>query len=174
MRRIGVFAPKASALSHAEAVLLVDNHQSEVAKLHHILEQSMGADNNLQRAIEKIAVYGFALFFASGTGEQGAFNAQRLYQMAYGFEMLGGENLGGSHNGSLIIVVERQKHAHECHESLSAAHVALKETIHLSAAAHIGANLLDNSLLSAGECKWQMLGVESIEIMPHAREHKTA
>ena len=174
MRRIGVFAPKTSALSHAEAVLLVDNHQTEVAELHHIFKQSMGADNDLQRAIEEVAVYGFALFFASGTGEQGAFNAQRLHQMADGIEMLCSENLGGCHDGSLIIVVERQKHAHKGHESFAAAHIALKETIHLSAAAHIGANLLDNSLLSAGECKGQMLGVESIEIMPHAREHKTA
>ena len=45
--------------------------------------------------------------------------------MADGLEMLGGENLGGRHDGGLIIVVERHQHAHECHESFAAAEGAI-------------------------------------------------
>jgi hypothetical protein len=42
-----VLAPQAGALSHTEAVLLVDDGEAQVVELHGILNQSMGADKDL-------------------------------------------------------------------------------------------------------------------------------
>jgi len=38
-------------MRHAEAVLLVDNHQAEVFKLHVLLQQAVRADDDINRAL---------------------------------------------------------------------------------------------------------------------------
>ena len=44
------FFGQRQALMHAEAMLLVDHRQREVAKLHILLEQRMGADEDVRIA----------------------------------------------------------------------------------------------------------------------------
>ena len=43
-RRHTVLAPQAGTLSHAEAVLFVNDGQSQVVELHGVLDEGMGAD----------------------------------------------------------------------------------------------------------------------------------
>ena len=47
------FWPERQALVHAEAVLLVDDGKAEVAERDVLLEQRMGADDDVDRALGK-------------------------------------------------------------------------------------------------------------------------
>jgi hypothetical protein len=61
--------------------------------------------------------------------------------------MLLGQYLGGSHYAGLISVVYGYEHSHKCHHRLTAAHIALQQTVHLAAAAHVVTYLADNAFL---------------------------
>ena len=86
--------------------------------------------------------------------------------------MLRRQNLGGRHDACLVTVVERYEGSHECHDGLSAAHIALKQTVHLPSAAHVAAHLADDALLRPGERERQHMVVEVVEVVAHAREDK--
>ena len=85
--------------------------------------------------------------------------------LAAGFVMLLSKNFCRSHHASLKVVVYSHEHHHQCHERFSAAHVALQEPVHLSAAADICAYLPDYTLLRVGQVKRQAHFVESVEIV---------
>ena len=52
MRGLGVLGPEFCSLLHTEAVLFVDDYKAEVVELHPILNQCVGANQNLHLARE--------------------------------------------------------------------------------------------------------------------------
>ena len=87
--------------------------------------------------------------------------------------MLFGKNLGGSHDASLIAIVEGNEHRHQGDKRLTATYIALKQTVHLSSATYIGSNLPDNPLLSPCEFEGQIVVEKAVEFLPDAREHQS-
>ena len=69
MGRDGIFAPEACALHHSEAVLLVDDYHAEIAELHGVFDQRMGADKYMQRAVGEHRQNIVAFFFTRGARE---------------------------------------------------------------------------------------------------------
>ena len=55
MRRILSLAPKLGTLSHAKAVLLVDNGQPEVMELHGVFDEGMGSHNDMDASVVQSA-----------------------------------------------------------------------------------------------------------------------
>ena len=63
VRRIEVFLPQTGALRHAEAVLLVDNHQPEASERPTVvLNHGVCADENVYGAVGQSGVYLVAFF----------------------------------------------------------------------------------------------------------------
>ena len=170
MRHAGAFAPEACALHHAEAVLLVDHHHPQRAKLHIVLDQRMSANEDVQTPGHQFLMDQIALFLAGGSGEEAHIDAERSRHLAYRFEMLGGEDLRRGHQARLEAVVERHEHRHERHDGLARTHIALQEAVHLPSRAHIGANLAEHPLLRSGEREGEHLGVETVEKPTYARK----
>ena len=54
MGRHGVFGPQTGALHHSETVLLVDDYKTEIAELHAVFDEGMGAYGDVERAVEKL------------------------------------------------------------------------------------------------------------------------
>ena len=167
----GVFSPQACALRHTEAVLLVDDSQTELLVLHRVFKQGMGADEQLERTVEQTGVNFLALAFASAACEQSHLHANFLRHFADSLEVLGGKDFGGCHDARLVAIVEGNECGEKCHDSLAAAHVALKQAVHLPSAAHVGTDFPNHTLLRASERKLQVVAVEGVEIFAHTREN---
>ncbi|CCX45177.1 unknown [Prevotella sp. CAG:1031] len=84
--------------------------------------------------------------------------------------MLSGKDFGGRHQGGLIAVAHRYQHTEQGYECLSAADVALKQSVHLAARTHVVENFADNAFLGAGQRKWKAVAVEGVEPAPGRTE----
>ena len=101
-------------------------------------------------------------------------NVHVAQELAYRGEMLFGKDFRGCHDACLESVVQGDEHGHQRHECLSAAHVALQQTVHLSAAAQVLAYLPHHALLCVGERKWQVAAVEAVECLADMPEDVSA
>lgn len=157
-------------MGHAEAVLFVDDDEPDVAEVHDVLEEGMGAHEYLEAAVGKGLVENFPFLFPGGTGEEADADGSVLQQVGYGLEVLDGQDFSGGHDAGLVAVVEGEEHAHEGHEGFSASHVALEKAVHLLAGAAVGADFPDDSFLGIGEGKGEMVVVEVVEVVAHGAE----
>ena len=107
-----------------------------------------------------------------GAGEDGHPHAEPLDHAADGGRVLAGQNLGGGHHAGLVAVVDGQQHRHERHERLAAPHVALQQAVHLESGGRVLADFADDALLGAGEREGELLAVEAVEGLAHAREEE--
>ena len=85
--------------------------------------------------------------------------------------MLFGQDLGGCHDTSLEAVVQGDEHSHQGYEGLTTAHIALQQTVHLPAGAHVLTNLVHHALLGACQREGQVLMIERVEDVADAVEH---
>ena len=152
-------------------MLLVNDGKSQVVELHRVLNQGMGADEDLQLATQQCLMDDGALLLARRAGQQRHLHADGIGHRFDGFQMLPCKNLGGCHDTRLIAVVQRYQCCHKGDNRLAAAHIALQEAVHLLAAAHVLPHLADNAFLGPGERELQHIIVEVMEISTHATEH---
>ncbi len=166
-----VLAPQLGTLSHAEAVLLVDNGKSQILELDSVLNQRVGANEDVQLAAHELLVNLFTLFLAGGTSEQSSLQSHCLRHLANALKVLSGKDFGRCHDACLIAVVGSQEHSHKRYNGLAAAHVALKQAVHLTAAAHVMMHFLDYTFLRSSERELQVVFIEIVEIVAHVSEH---
>ena len=84
--------------------------------------------------------------------------------------MLFSKNLGRCHDTRLKAIVQGQQHCHQRHQSLTASHIALQQSVHLPATVHIGTHLFDDTLLRTSQLEGQMMIIESIERIANLHE----
>ncbi len=141
----------------AEAVLLVDDRQSQVAKGHVVLEQGVGADEDpdfacghrIQQLLPRLALV--------APREDADRDAKLPGQRPDGGEMLAGEDLGGGKQRPLPAGFDRRQQGVKRHHGLAAAHVPLQEPQHGGGGCKIGVDLGDRPFLRAGEREGQDL-----------------
>ena len=147
----GQFAP----LSHAEAVLLVGDHQPQAAKLGGIRQQRVGANRDLGLA----GGQGFPdqplLLHRHGAGEQRRPDAQGGEQLFQGGKVLLRQNFRGGHQGGLFSVPGGAENRRGGHHGFAAAHIALDQPVHRRALLKIRQNLRHRPFLGAGQFKGQ-------------------
>ena len=115
---------------HAEAVLLIDHRKREVVEGDILLEQRMGADQELdvaaRESLERVAA--LAAAFASGQDrdlDAGCGGERRNRRM-----VLAGENLRRSHQGGLAAGFDGGRRSQQRHHRLARADVALQQPQH--------------------------------------------
>ena len=139
-------ADECGTLGHAELVLLVDYDEPEVVEKLIIVEQGVGADDDLGRS-GKFEV----IRLITVGGAQGGAHAQRFEPTTEGEVMLLGEDLGGSHQRGLASGIDGQQHCGHGHEGFTGAYIALQQAVHGFRAAHVGCDFMDRALL--GTCQ---------------------
>ncbi len=171
--RPGVLRPEAGPLLHAEAVLLVDHHEAQVAELHLVLDQGVGADQQLYFARGDPLQRRPALLRLRRAGQDGHPDRQSVEHAGDGGEVLAGQNLRGCHHAGLEAVVDGQQHRHQRHHRLAAAHVALQQPVHLAARHGVAPDLADHPFLGAREGEGDLLVVEIREDGAHLRKEES-
>ena len=148
-----ILAPHTGTLGHSEAMLFVNDREREILELHLVFDKSVGAYGHLNLPGSYPLQREATCLGTGAAGKQGHFYAQRVGPCGNSLEMLSGENLGGSHYGSLTTVVTGHQHRHESHHRLSTPYVALKKAIHLASGTHIIAYLMKYPFLCTRELK---------------------
>ena len=149
--RIGAGLLQHRPLPHAELVLLVDHHQAELGERDVLLDDRLGADDQVDLA-------GGDLFqqrrAAAGRQPAGQLRAADLAGGQQPLErqgMLPGEDFRGGHQHRLVAVGHRQQHGIDGHHRLAAAHVALQQPVHRQRPGHVGGDLGNRLLLPGGQ-----------------------
>ena len=102
-------AGKREPLVHAEAMLLVDHREREVAELDLVLEQRMGADQEVDVAGGKPRQDVAARAAALAPGQQRDLQAGGLRHRRDGGEVLPGQDLGRRHDGGLAAGLDHRR-----------------------------------------------------------------
>ena len=143
--------PQTGPLLHAEAVLLVNHGKAQRMELHRIFNERMRADEHSHGAVLQPG-----MDFPPGLGARVAceqFNSYAGWGQVAGYVgiVLLGKHFRRCHDAGLVAVSHGDERTQDRHHGLAAAHVSLKEAVHLVPAHHVLANLLDNAFL--GTCK---------------------
>ena len=149
MRRLGRFEPEPGPLVHAEAVLLVDDHEAQAMEDHAFLYNGMGTYEYVDASVPQSPVYlpaFLGLCAASQQGDPDTRTGQTALEVA---PVLHRQHLGRGHDAGLVAVVHCNEGREHGHHRLAAAYVPLQEAVHLLSGHGIAAYFLDDSFLSS-------------------------
>ena len=134
-------------LAHAEAVLLVDDHQAQVAELHVLGQQLVGADDDVDLAALDAFQGVTGGLGRSEAGQFGHVQREAGEAVVEGLEMLLGQQRGGGEHGDLATGAGGHVGSAQGHLGLAEAHVAADQTVHRLGRDQILHDGMDGSLL---------------------------
>ena len=154
-------AERLQAILHldAEPLLLVDDHQPQVLKLHVLLCQPVGADDDVDLPGCQAADDGGLLLAGGETREGGDLERKLGHSFGEGAMVLLGEDRGGHQYGHLVPGIDRPKRRPHRHLRLPIAHVPAKQPVHRPRFAHVVLDGVDGEQLVVGFLIWER-GVE--------------
>ena len=138
-------------LVDAEAVLLVHHGEDKVPERHRLLEQRVGADDDVYRAIRQPGQRLGPLAALFPAGEDGGAQTGLRRQRRDGGEMLAGEDFRRRHQGRLAAGLNRARHGKQRHHRLARADVALQQPQHALRLGEVGEDFGKRHLLRAGQ-----------------------
>ena len=139
------------SLCNTEAVLLIGDDQRKVGQVNTFREQSVSSDDEVHHA-QSQAIPDIPLFpCGHRTAQQCQTHPKRLQQSGQALIMLLGKDFGRSHQRRQIAVLEGNIAGSCGDHRFSGADISLHQTVHRSAAAKVAADLLDGTLLGAGQ-----------------------
>ena len=106
-------------MHYAEAVLFVDDYQPQFGELDFLLDQGMGADDQLRIALGDVAAdFALAVFFHRAGQEDDPVSG--IFQNSAGGKiMLLGQDFGGRHERDLISIFHGDDGRLEGHDGLA-------------------------------------------------------
>ena len=140
-------------------MLLVDDRQAQLLKLHLLLDDGVRAHHQRRLAACDGGQHLAARLLLLAAGEPGHALAARLQQRREPVDQLGevllGQDFGGRHQCALPAGVDGDAGRQRGHHRLAAAHVALQQAVHGLHAAQVARNLFAHAALRAGELERQ-------------------
>lgn len=143
------------ALFDAEAVLFVDDGQSQFVESDGVLDQGMSTDDDLDAAEAEVVEDLVAVGFCCRSGEEGDIDFGE--EFVEGLEMLSCENLGRCHHGCLIAVCNRVQSRKGGDDGFAGANIALDEAAHGERSGEVVGDFFEGADLGVGEAKWECL-----------------
>ena len=135
---------------HAEAVLLVDDRQRQIVEGDVLLEQRMGADEDVDVAEREPVEDGLALAAALAAGEDGDAEAGGFGERRDGLEMLAREDFGRRHQRGLAAGLDHGGRGEQRDHRLAGADVALQQPQHALRLGEVGDDLVDRASAANG------------------------
>ncbi|MPM41284.1 hypothetical protein SDC9_87934 [bioreactor metagenome] len=143
------------ALIHAEAVLLVGDHQSQPGKGHPLGQKRVRAHRNLHLALGQRFLTPALFRRRQRAGEQLNPDIRTRQQLGKGLEMLPGQQLGGRHHGGLKSAPGTQKGTGCSHGRLARANIPLYQPVHQPSGGHVSRRFVNGPALGGSELKGQ-------------------
>jgi len=153
-------------LLDAEAVLLVDDHDTERRELHSLLDQRVRADDEVDPPVGQPGQHITALVAGDAVGEErdpqralaeqgrtAVLDGEAVEQLGHRRRMLLGQYLGRRHQRALMAALHRREQRRHRHHRLARAHIALQQTVHRVRPGQVGLDLLDGAAL--GTRQWE-------------------
>ena len=147
------FGAEAVALFDAEAVLFVDDDESEVIEFDGVLDEGVGADDDVGVAGDdgKEGVVFLSGGHVAGEGGDGEVDAGVGEEFGEAVSVLVGEDGGGGEEGALFAVFDGLEHGYEGDDGFAGADFALEEALHGVGGVEVGGDGVDDGLLAGGE-----------------------
>ena len=145
------FLRQRQPLVHAEAVLLVDDGEREIVEGNVLLEQGMGAEQEIDVAEGEPVEDFLARRSALAAGEDGDMQARRFGQRLDGVEVLAGEDFGRRHEGGLPAGLDHGRRRQQRHHGLAGADIALQQPQHALRQRQVVDDVVERFLLRVGE-----------------------
>ena len=151
------FLTQLPSLEHAEFVLLIHHHDSQLGELHVLFQQRVRPHDELHVTRGDARQRGGPLLRRRSTGQEGDGHVKRVQVRTDGQHVLFRQNLGRSHQGGLIPVPASPQHRMQGHDGLARPYVALEQPVHGPGRVHIRFNLGKHPLLGIRKLKGQVL-----------------
>ena len=140
-----------------EAVLLVDDDQTQVGELDLVLDECVGADHQTGLAARDRGEQGGALLPLVPPREPEGLDAQGPEPAGEPPPMLLGQELRGRHQGRLAAALDGLERRQGRHHGLARAHIPLEHALHGMGAGEVRLDLRDRLLLIRCQAKGQTL-----------------
>ena len=139
----------------AEALLLVDDDQPQVLPLHARLQEAVGADDHVDRAVCKTS---HDLLRVRSGGEAGQLphgHAEAVHTLVEGGEVLLGQKRGGHEHGDLLAVLDCLERGAHGHLGFTEADVADNYPVHRGGLFHVRLHGFDGGELVFRLHEWE-------------------
>lgn len=146
---------QAGTLVDTEAVLLVDDHQATAAGAQILVEEGVGADQQVAGAVGEGGGEGGPLGRRGPAGEEVAADTAAGQPGREGALVLAGEEGRGGEQEHLAAIGDDRQGGEEGDGGLAAAHIPLDQAVRRLVGAQIAADLGEDGLLSRGEREGQ-------------------
>lgn len=157
------FAFKDRALADAELVLLIDDHQAQVGELDVFLDQGLRADREVDLAAGQVLEERALALALGAVGEELDGDAGAFEQPGEGEVMLLGQDFGGGQERALELVGDADEHGIDRDDGFARSHIPLEKARHRALGLKIAENVIDGSLLCAGELEAEALADALVE-----------
>ena len=137
-------------MADAEALLLVHDEKAQVLELDVLLEELVGADEEVDPSGPEVREDLPGLAGGLEPGEDPDLHRETAEAVDGGVEVLLGQDGGGHQNGGLLAVQHALHHRPEGHFGFAVAHVAAEEPVHGHRPLHVLFDLLDAPQLVVG------------------------
>jgi hypothetical protein len=144
------------ALRHAEAVLLVDHRQAQIPVGHLLLENGVGANENVDRAVGEAHQHAVARPAFLAAGEDGDPHSEAIDLAQQGCMMLARQDFRRDEERRLRLGLNRRQHREQRDERLPRADVALEQAQHRHRLDEVAADVADHSPLGLGQLVWEL------------------
>ena len=142
--------PQPLLVGDAEALLLVDDQQAQVVEPDALLDQLVGADDQVHAALRQFLQNALLLLGCGKPGQHLNVHRKGPEPAHGGGVVLLGQHRGGHQNGRLLAVQNALHDSPEGHLRLAVAHVAAQQPVHGARPLHVLLDLLDGPELVAG------------------------
>ena len=158
-------------LPDAKPVLLVDDHQPQFRELDPLLDEGLGADDELGRPVGDLCERLPPLGGGEGAGQQlpldpavGEIALDRL-------GMLAGEDFGGGHEGGLVPSRDGLQQGIQGDHCFARSHIGLQQAVHRPPRGEIFRDLGDGAILPRGEREGEQPADAGIDLRS-PRQHR--
>ncbi len=162
--------PQRRPLNNAEAMLLVDHHQSQAAEGDPFLDQGMGSDGDIDLAVLD-AVLKFPFFRRLQPSGQEFDSSARVFRPDPQIPVvLFRQDFRRRHHRGLITVLTGDDHRRHGHHRFPGTDISLQQAIHAPDRRHVLFDFRDDALLGGGQCKGKQIRRISATISPPVRK----
>ena len=147
--------PQQDTLAYAKTVLLIDHGQPKIMIAHAVADQRMRADDNLRRAIGKVADDRFTVTATPLAKKQPRFQAKRCQKPVDGGVVLACQYFGRCQKRCLRARLNGVEHRKQRHQGLARPDISLQHPQHAVPGHLISADFIDGTKLCPGKHEWQ-------------------